>query len=687
MSTPFDSKPTARFLTLDQLSHMPRPAWLIEGLFEQHSLVMLAAPSYSFKAQPLTEPILTPTGWRYMGDLQAGDQVIGSSGLPIDVVGVHPQGEVDEWKVTLSDGTSTTCAPDHLWTVHRGHGGREITLKTTQLIEKLYGKQVPFIVPNLSPVSFLSIKLPLPLDPYLLGCLLGDGGLTHYVGFTSADPFIIDTMKKVIPTGCQLKRIPSSMYGWKILPSSRGGINVVQDTLTKLGLMGKKSESKFVPQEYLFAAPAERLKLLQGLMDTDGTIGEGTTNIFCTSSPQLAENMIFLARSLGALVNPLFSLKTTHLLAYRVSFRMPRGINAFSLPRKRDKVIGRPFDELYRRVVSVVPTGRKVLMQCITVGASNGLYVTRDFILTHNSFMAIDWMMCLAAGKPWIGRPTATSKVLYVLGEGKASLLKRIEAWKEHFKPTVSEWTRLNENFRTSFEVPQLAMKSSVDNMLAQLRQEEFSPTVIVIDTFARSFVGLDENSQKDTGLWVEQADRLRQLGYTVVFLHHTSKNTEFGLKYRGSTAIMGAMDTAMTMQRDMRANTVELSVTKQKDHDEGDPMLFNRLIVGGKDGSVVLTPTVKMDQRFVVDERLARELTASLLEDASYPSDWARARELAAQTGLTDSAAQSRLARLKRAADDQRLATAELKSPREADLFAATPPTEVKLFSFSGLL
>lgn len=261
---------------------------------------------------------------------------------------------------------------------------------------------------------------------------------------------------------------------------------------------------------------------------------------------------------------------------------------------------------------------------------------------SYKSFLALDWALTSATNRTWCGRSTTPSKILYVLGEGKSSLLKRVEAWSFYHRLSREERQQLRENFRVCFEVPQLANKADVDKLLKDLKHEGFTPDVIIIDTFARSFVGKDENSQMDTGVWIESADRLRQLGMTVIVLHHTAKNTEFGLKYRGSTAIMGAMDSAFTLERDAEIkNIVKLTCTKQKDHDEGDPLYFLRNIVlvpGTSEGSVVLTLTDKPDsqQRAAVREEEERidQLIAELVENAEFGSERARARELAKQMG-----------------------------------------------------
>lgn len=285
----------------------------------------------------------------------------------------------------------------------------------------------------------------------------------------------------------------------------------------------------------------------------------------------------------------------------------------------------------------------------------NSLVMVAGPPASYKSFLALDWVLCMATGRKWNNRQTMASKVLYCLGEGKASLLKRIEVWAHHHKITDEERRRLVDNFRVTFDVPQLAAKASVDNMLAGLAKEQFEPTVIVIDTFARSFVGLDENSQQDTGLWVEQADRLRQLGYTVIFLHHTKKNTEFGVQYRGSTAIMGAMDTALTMTRVTEGgagNQLRLQMTKQKDREEAPDLYFTRVVLhpwGGEEGSCVLVPIVKIDDRFTQQYQLEEQMIDELLEDGSIESDAERARMLAENLGISEGAAKTRISRRKK--------------------------------------
>lgn len=281
---------------------------------------------------------------------------------------------------------------------------------------------------------------------------------------------------------------------------------------------------------------------------------------------------------------------------------------------------------------------------------------------SFKSFLLIDWLCCMASGRRWMGRPTQLSKVVYALGEGKSSLIKRIQAWTTYNRLSPIETQLLNDNFRVTFEVPQLASKASTDNFLADLTKEGFQPDVVAIDTFARSMVGMDENDAKDTGLWIESADRLRQLGLTVLFLHHSKRNTELGVQFRGSSAIIGAMDTSLALTRD--SNYATLKVTKQKDHDEGLPLRFRAINVPlGEPGdeSCVLVPTIEiMDDRFApsapdvkiepappevtVVRGTQLDLITAIANDARFQSDNSRAKEIARLLKMSTSTAQRRL-------------------------------------------
>lgn len=274
---------------------------------------------------------------------------------------------------------------------------------------------------------------------------------------------------------------------------------------------------------------------------------------------------------------------------------------------------------------------------------------------SYKSFLAIDWALSLAVGLPWNDRATVPSRVVYALGEGKASLLKRIQAWIYHKQLDQEQLNRLNANFRVTFDVPQLAVPRDVTKFVEDLQMDGFSPTCLVVDTLARSYVGKNENDPMDAGIWVQSVDSLRQKGMTVLVLHHTKKNQEFGLAYRGTTAFLGAMDTAFVLERNPEGfrGYAKLSCNKQKDHIEPPDIWLQHEHIRPKpdvEGSIILNEV----DRPGIEEELAQEeqdkalqsMIDSLIGDASFKSDRARARILAENNDIPESTALSKIQR-----------------------------------------
>lgn len=277
---------------------------------------------------------------------------------------------------------------------------------------------------------------------------------------------------------------------------------------------------------------------------------------------------------------------------------------------------------------------------------------------SFKSFLAIDWALSLAVGLPWNERVTVPSRVVYALGEGKASLLKRIQAWICHKQLTREQEAVLNANFRITFDVPQLATPRDVTKFLEDLQVDNFSPTCLVVDTLARSYVGKNENDPMDAGIWVQSVDQLRQKGMTVLVLHHTKKNQEFGLAYRGTTAFLGAMDTAFVLERNPEGfkGYAKLSCNKQKDHMEPPDIWLRHEHIrpnNETEGSIILNEV----DRPGIDEELAQEedehalqmIIDSLIQDPTFKSDRARARVLAQKLDMNESTAQTKIQRAKK--------------------------------------
>jgi phosphate starvation-inducible PhoH-like protein len=371
------------------------------------------------RALAVDTPVLTPEGFRPIGGLQVGDLVIGSNGEPTPVLGVYPQGEKDIYRVTAQDGASTLATADHLWAVRtpwdklRGKPYR--VLATREMMGDLrVAHQRRYELPlHSAPVCLPHRKVP--MDPYALGLLLGDGCVTgaSLPSFTTADFELAYSLQVLIP-GSDVH--PRGGFDYLLKRTAPPGEvitveNSVTEVMRELGLHGCRSYTKFVPHLYLYNSANVRLAVLQGLLDTDGgpVMQQGRTCRvqFVTTSPRLRDDVIFLIRSVGGVAytrtRPAVGRKPglahgreVHHRhdAYVIDIRLPAGIEPFRLARKRSAYHeagggGRPA----RFIDSIEPAGKAEAV-CISVAAADSLYTTEDFLLTHNtlndSFIILD---------------------------------------------------------------------------------------------------------------------------------------------------------------------------------------------------------------------------------------------------------------------------------------------------------
>lgn len=364
------------------------------------------------RAQPVFTNVLTPDGWRPIGDLQVGDLVVGSNGEPTPVLGVYPQGEKDIYRVSAQDGSWTLCCGEHLWTVRTASDKRRDkpwrVLETKEMIGDLRAAHARrYELPLLTaPVEFPAREVP--MDPYALGLLLGDGCITGSTtpSFTTADPELVSALEAALP-GIKLRwrgrydyflnRVPTP---GEIAGDVIALVNPVTKVLRELDLLGTRSPTKFVPDDYLYNTAEIRLAVLQGLLDSDGgpvTQRDRTCRIqYSTASILLRDDVIALVQSLGGVaytrrrsaedLKQGSTAQGVHKYdAHIVDIRLPEGIEPFRLTRKRDAYHaagggGRPM----RFIDSIEPAGREEAV-CIQVAAEDSLYVTQDYLLTHNT--------------------------------------------------------------------------------------------------------------------------------------------------------------------------------------------------------------------------------------------------------------------------------------------------------------
>jgi phosphate starvation-inducible PhoH-like protein len=360
------------------------------------------------RAQPLTANVLTPDGWRHIGDLRVGDLVVGSDGLPTPVLGVYPQGPKEVFRVTTQDGGSTLACGEHLWTVRtvddRSHGRPFRVLQTQDMVGKLHrGSVHRYELPLPQPVEF--VPQDTPIEPYALGLLLGDGCLTTTTtpSFATADPELVVALEAALP-GIELRRKNQVDYVLRHVDGGRGGLriaNPVTVALRELDLAGTRSHTKFVPESYRFNSAAVRLAVLQGLLDSDGgpvTQRGRTCRIqYTTCSERLRDDVVFLVRSLGgvaywrrrAALGRESGMANGRPVEYRndsfvLDIRLPSGLVPFRLGRKRALYDAAGGGRPMRFIESIEPVGETETV-CIQVAAADSLYVTDDLIVTHNT--------------------------------------------------------------------------------------------------------------------------------------------------------------------------------------------------------------------------------------------------------------------------------------------------------------
>ena len=327
--------------------------------------------------QPLYSKVLTPSGWEEMGRLKIGDPICGTNGTIQEVIGIYPKGLKDVYKVIFSDGSIVECCEDHLWNV--SIDGRDIkTLPLKQIIDKGIfrtksngSKQYITYVPN-TYVDFYNRNHI--LDPLLVGLLIGDGSCSENgsveLSLAIGQEHILNEIK--LPENIIYKYTIDPCKNYvrvKFKRKNKFGLTM-HGYLNKIGLLNKKSSNKFIPREYLYSDYDSRKRLLKGLILTDGHINKRNKIEYSTISKRLALNFVELLKGFGKQVN---------LTKYNRTKS-----NSFS-----NKTIYR-ITELkgYKKglkIVDIIKTGKKEEMQCIKVSNPDQLYITDNYIVTHNT--------------------------------------------------------------------------------------------------------------------------------------------------------------------------------------------------------------------------------------------------------------------------------------------------------------
>ncbi len=350
--------------------------------------------------------ISTPLGWKKMGDIQVGQEVFASDGKAHTVTGVYPQGSIPSYRVTFTDGYAVDCSMDHIWVVRdmnwrkRGRGWTTKTLK--ELVES--GLQYPMSASREGTGRKLINKWEIPLTepcqypaadlviaPYIMGALIGDGCMVGSGAAISIPDFqlqIKEEVEALLPSHMKLSKHNGQCPSYLLVNKEQqpNGNSYLRE-IRSIGLNVRSGE-KFIPKKYMYGSVEQRIELLHGLMDTDGSCDKNRVN-YHTTSHALARDVVELVQSLGgiAYIKEYDRSEEDKSTEYRVGIRTP--MCPFKLESKAAQ--WNPSAQYLSRYIERVEYVGDAEQQCISVDSPDNTYLTEHYIVTHNTLSAISY--------------------------------------------------------------------------------------------------------------------------------------------------------------------------------------------------------------------------------------------------------------------------------------------------------
>lgn len=349
--------------------------------------------------------------WKMVGEVEVGDLLVGLNGKPTRVLMVHPQKEKKQvYEVIFKDGRKVECCEDHLWTYYYcSHREQKIRTSSTK---ELYNDRLQYK----DGTNKYKIPLPKPIEyeekrlspsPYVMGLLLGDGSFRYVptqksLTFSSESEELPNIIAEEL--NCYARRSSEKNFNWTFQfnekKSNRKNIWVEEVLSSYPGLWNKKSEDKYIPEDYLKGSVKQRMELLKGLLDTDGSIDEKGRINFCNTSYKMIKQIQELCWSLGFITSigeDKREKKYTTGKCYNLHILCDKKekVNLFGLSRKKEKAERYLNNEKRQErcdwlpIVEIIKTDRYEDMTCFTVDAEDSLFLCGDYITTHNTRLAV----------------------------------------------------------------------------------------------------------------------------------------------------------------------------------------------------------------------------------------------------------------------------------------------------------
>ena len=495
---------------------------------------LIMGPTSFGKVQPYDARIVTPDGIKNMGDIKIGDKVIGRDGKPHNVIGVYPHKDWQFYRVTFSDGVSCECGKEHLWAVnsfYQRSGKKYVPGVSKNGKDKVYKPDNSFKVLSLGEIMEKGLfrnsnrhnfkvpmseavhfnEIPVTIDPYLLGAFIGDGHFKSGV-ITVGDSDFKD-IEELLSGHTHNTKLNIRVNGYNTYSLRFGSDLVKQLNDIYGGDCGVyNSGNKYIPQDYLYNSLENRIALLNGLMDTDGTCQKNGCCCYNTKSKQLAEDVRTLVLSLGGFAkirekkasyfNRKLNEKVDCGIQYEVTITLCNpSIPIFRLKRKQDRVHYRTLRKNERFFHSIEPS-RVCDGQCIKVDAEDELYLTNDFIVTHNTSMTTGFAAYEAAFQ-CEGNDFGGFKVLQIIFEDSKrdinrkyfSRMSQIETKSINESEETTQAVREAVNNHPDYELIKDNIRimplatgeysaSRIKEAIKKKINEGFRPNVVIIDYF-----------------------------------------------------------------------------------------------------------------------------------------------------------------------------------------------------------